>query len=175
MMRRVLWAGLLCMAGAASAQQPEDDIFITPLEDPGQGVLRPLDDPNEGIFMSPPEDPDQPFYEPAPEPEDPEEQVVRAETAPGAVLRALDKVSGDTQDLQMTAGETRVFGRLSIMLGECRYPADNPDGDAYAYLEIRPEGEAEPLFDGWMVASSPALNALEHPRYDVWVLRCTTS
>ncbi|MGB0800115.1 MAG: DUF2155 domain-containing protein, partial [Planktomarina sp.] len=28
---------------------------------------------------------------------------------------------------------------------------------------------------GWMVASSPALNALEHPRYDIWVLRCKTS
>ena len=29
-----------------------------------------------------------------------------------------------------------------------------------------------PLFSGWMFASSPALNALEHPVYDVWVIDC---
>jgi len=32
----------------------------------------------------------------------------------------------------------------------------------------------KPVFKGWMIASSPALNALDHPRYDVWVLRCIT-
>jgi hypothetical protein len=26
-----------------------------------------------------------------------------------------------------------------------------------------------------MVASSPALSALDHPRYDVWVMRCSSS
>jgi hypothetical protein len=30
----------------------------------------------------------------------------------------------------------------------------------------------DPVFSGWMVASSPALSALDHPRYDVWVLNC---
>ncbi|MGB1970407.1 MAG: DUF2155 domain-containing protein, partial [Paracoccaceae bacterium] len=30
-------------------------------------------------------------------------------------------------------------------------------------------------FMGWMVASSPALNPLDHRRYDVWVLRCAMS
>ena len=33
----------------------------------------------------------------------------------------------------------------------------------------------EVAFSGWMVASSPALNALDHSRYDIWVLRCMTS
>ncbi|MEO0381372.1 MAG: DUF2155 domain-containing protein, partial [Pseudomonadota bacterium] len=27
----------------------------------------------------------------------------------------------------------------------------------------------------WMIASAPALSAMEHARYDVWVMRCTTS
>jgi hypothetical protein len=31
-----------------------------------------------------------------------------------------------------------------------------------------------PVFSGWMIASSPALNAMDHPRYDVWLLRCQT-
>ncbi len=30
------------------------------------------------------------------------------------------------------------------------------------------------IFSGWMFASSPALNALEHPVYDVWVIDCRT-
>ena len=34
--------------------------------------------------------------------------------------------------------------------------------------------DGERLFDGWMIASSPALNALDHPRYDVWVIGCDT-
>lgn len=31
------------------------------------------------------------------------------------------------------------------------------------------------LFTGWMFASSPAINALEHPVYDVWVMDCKIS
>jgi len=31
------------------------------------------------------------------------------------------------------------------------------------------------IFAGWMFASSPALNALEHPVYDVWVIDCKTA
>lgn len=99
----------------------------------------------------------------------------QAALAPGAVLRGLDKVSGDLADLEMANGQTQGYGRLRITMGECRYPAGNPAGDAYAFLTIRAEGVEQPVFEGWMIASSPALNALDHPRYDVWVLRCTTS
>ena len=28
------------------------------------------------------------------------------------------------------------------------------------------------VFSGWMFSSSPPLNALEHPVYDIWVLSC---
>ncbi|MEM9705390.1 MAG: DUF2155 domain-containing protein [Pseudomonadota bacterium] len=31
------------------------------------------------------------------------------------------------------------------------------------------------VFSGWMFASSPALNPLEHPVYDVWVIDCKTT
>ena len=97
------------------------------------------------------------------------------ENAPGAILRALDKTSGDTLDIDMTVGQQRQLGSLQIALNECRYPAGNPAGDAYASLEILDAGKEGTLFSGWMIASSPALSALEHRRYDVWVIRCTTS
>lgn len=92
-----------------------------------------------------------------------------------AVLRGLDKVSGQAQDIIVRRGEPSVFGRLRINLRDCRYPADNQAGDAYAGLEIWEEGRAEIAFSGWMIASAPALSALDHPRYDIWVLRCATS
>jgi len=92
----------------------------------------------------------------------------------GAMLRGLDRLSGSTTDIPVRAGASTIFaGRLSVELRECRYPAANPTGDAYAYLSVRDVRTNAGLFDGWMIASAPALNALDHMRYDVWVLRCT--
>ena len=100
------------------------------------------------------------------------ETRTRVSRAPAAVLRGLDKLSGEAMDLQATETDPIRFGTLTIQMGECRYPQNNPSGDAYVYLTIQARGMENALFDGWMVASSPALNALEHPRYDVWVIRC---
>ncbi len=64
-------------------------------------------------------------------------------------------------------------------------PAAEPVGDAPQFdsedvqgpapiVEEGPQAEGVNIFRGWMFASSPALNALEHPVYDVWVIDCTT-
>lgn len=91
-----------------------------------------------------------------------------------AVLRGLDRLTGVVRDIELRVGQTRGMGRLQVQLAECRFPEANPSGDAYAYLTIRDDGAERPDFAGWMVASSPALNPLDHPRYDVWVIRCST-
>ncbi len=101
-----------------------------------------------------------------------EAPVVQAAAASGAVLRGLDKVNGQVVDLDLSVGEEARLGRLTVRLEECRYPVDNPSGDAFALVRIEAEGIETPSFEGWMIASSPALSALEHPRYDVWVIRC---
>ena len=100
---------------------------------------------------------------------------VRALSGNGVSLKGLDKVSGEVLDLDLRVGETAPVGRLEVTVGECRYPEDNPTGEGYAWLTITDTGRETVVFDGWMVASSPALNALDHPRYDVWVIRCTTA
>lgn len=102
-------------------------------------------------------------------------QNPQAVSGAGAVLRALDKVNGATVDVQVGAGETGELFNLDVALADCRYPAENPTGDAFAYLTIWEKGEVQAVFEGWMIASSPALNALDHSRYDVWVMRCITS
>lgn len=100
------------------------------------------------------------------------QQVSNANTG---ILRALDKNTGRIQDIELSNGQVARMGRLSITMSECRYPRGNPSGNAYAFLKIV-EGEQKTVaFEGWMIASSPALNPMDHPRYDVWVLRCKTS
>lgn len=96
-------------------------------------------------------------------------QMLEAEAG---VLRWIDRLTGESGDMELARGQSATNGRLTILLDECRYPADNPAGDAEAHLTISDSMRPEPVFQGWMIASSPALSALDHPRYDVWVLGC---
>lgn len=100
--------------------------------------------------------------------------VAGAVQGTGAVVRWLDKVSGATGNLELSAGQVGQTGRLSILLDECRYPAGGLPTEAFAHLVIMDSLLPDPVFSGWMVAESPALSALDHGRYDVWVLRCLT-
>ncbi len=97
-----------------------------------------------------------------------------AAEARGGVVRWLDKLTGEVVDIDLPRGQSVVKGRLTIQLDECRYPVADPSSNAYAHLTIVDNLQAAPVFSGWMVASSPALSALDHPRYDVWILRCDT-
>ncbi len=144
----LLWI-CVCVPSAAAQQVPTDDsITIETL------ALEMFS--NESIFQEP--------------------VIQRASTADqGALLRALDKISGAVVDFDLTPGQTKQLGRIQVTLGECRYPTGNPASDASAYLTIRNAGDEAAAFAGWMIASSPALNGLDHARYDVWVLRCITS
>jgi len=92
--------------------------------------------------------------------------------AEAGVLRFLDKLTGQTGDMELVRGQSASNGRLTIQLDECRYPTDDPASDAQAHLTVMDSTRPDPVFSGWMMASSPALSALDHPRYDVWVLRC---
>lgn len=90
----------------------------------------------------------------------------------GAELRFLDKLTSETGDVELSVGQAAKFGRLVVLLDTCRYPTGNPASDAEAHLTILEDATDTELFSGWMLASSPALSALDHPRYDVWVLNC---
>jgi hypothetical protein len=93
--------------------------------------------------------------------------------ASSVMLRGLDTLNGTARDIPVSVGEPVRFGHLELIVDSCRVPESDPTGDAYAFLRIRDIREAEPRFQGWMFASSPALSALDHPRYDVWVQSCS--
>jgi hypothetical protein len=89
-----------------------------------------------------------------------------------ALLRGLDKFSGVATDVVAPIGEPVVYGRLSILVSACR--GGGVEGDV-AYLTITDtKTPGAPAFEGWMFAESPALSALDHPRYDVWLAQCNT-
>ena len=93
------------------------------------------------------------------------------------VLQALDKVTARITKLEVGVGEEIRFGTLLITLRTCtKRPPEEPP-EVTAFLEIvddKPGAPPVELFSGWMFASSPALSAVEHPVYDVWVIDCKT-
>ncbi len=110
-----------------------------------------------------------------------------------ATLRALDKITGRSTDIEVKVGDPIVFGSLKVELKVCYQtpPEEAPESAAFLRVastqpvavatmkkavkakDVSTVSDENPvLFSGWMYASSPGLVALEHPVYDIWVIRC---
>ena len=94
-----------------------------------------------------------------------------------AELRGLDKVTGDARPFEVAVGGEGRFGRLRVRVTAChgREPDQPPEAAAFLQITDSLGGEEKLAFSGWMFASSPGLSAMDHARYDVWVLHCRTS
>lgn len=95
-------------------------------------------------------------------------------TGDGALLRALDAITGKVEDLNLELGVTKKFESFGITLEDCRYFPENPVKYSFAYVSIIDQRDESVLFSAWMISQSPALSAVEHPRFDFWLIRCTT-
>ena len=93
----------------------------------------------------------------------------------GAVLQGLDKVTARISTFEAPQDKPVRFGTLEVIVRTCsKTPPEEPP-ETTAFLEIfdaRPGEERIKVFSGWMFASSPALSAMEHAIYDVWVVDC---
>lgn len=98
-----------------------------------------------------------------------------------AILRGLDKVTGQFKDFQAPVGKPVKFRTLTVLARACQKAAPEDPPATWAFVEIfdQPvrgaEGDqpgARNVFSGWMLASSPGLNALQHPVYDIWAIDC---
>jgi hypothetical protein len=92
-----------------------------------------------------------------------------------AVLQGLDKVTARISTIDAPIDDRIRFGTLSIVVRHCRKTPPEEPPETTAFLEVddvKPGEQPVRLFSGWMFASSPALSALEHPVYDVWVIGC---
>jgi hypothetical protein len=96
----------------------------------------------------------------------------------GAVLQGLDKVTARVSEIVTPLNRLVRFGTLEIVVRTCQKTPPEEPPESAAFLEIRdakPDEETVSLFTGWMFASSPALSALEHPVYDIWLLDCVVA
>lgn len=94
------------------------------------------------------------------------------------VLRGLDKITGRPVNVFAPIGVPVDFATLTITARYCYSTPPSEPPETTAFVEItdhRPDQPAKQVFSGWMHASSPSLNGLQHPLYDVWVISCKTN
>ena len=94
------------------------------------------------------------------------------------VLRGLDKITGRPTNVFAPIGVPVDFATLTITARYCYSTPPSEPPETTAFVEIidrRPDQTPKQVFSGWMHASSPSLNGLQHPLYDVWVISCKTN
>ena len=95
------------------------------------------------------------------------------------VFQGLDKITARIKTFEIQVGIPKKFGILGIDLQKCVYslPLDEPESIAYIKVLDKSDKysvtkDKSSIFEGWIFASSPALNAMEHPVYDVSLISC---
>ena len=91
-------------------------------------------------------------------------------------LKALDKITAKTSAIRLEVGEKKFFGSLEIKALKCQLSKNNDSTDAVAYLQVKDLSTKDNnqvfLFNGWTFASSPTLQSIDHPIYDLWIEGC---
>ena len=91
-------------------------------------------------------------------------------------LRALDKITAKTLDIDIILGEKKRFGYLEIVPKNCKRSADTSDPGVVAYLQVKDLSDKRDekifVFNGWTFSSSPTLRPFDHPVYDLWLTGC---
>jgi hypothetical protein len=94
------------------------------------------------------------------------------------ILRGLDKMTGKPANIYAPIGVPVEYATMTITAHYCYSTPQSETPETTAFLQIddhRPDKPAKRIFSGWMLASSPSLNGMEHPLYDVWVMSCRTN
>ena len=91
-------------------------------------------------------------------------------------LTVLDKITAKTTAIRLSVGEKKLFGSLRIKALKCQLSESNDFIDTVAYLQVKDLSTKDNnqvfLFNGWTFASSPTLQSIDHPIYDLWITSC---
>ncbi len=179
--------GLVLLTGSAWAQNPTENQAGNQAENQDGDFFDSLNDyiPAEGPQAVPSQSdanaeeavPLDPFDSALDELLSGEAEQVTVSDGLTVVLRGLDKVTGRTTEFDVPVEQPVIFGALTITARYCEKapPEEQPEVTAFLQIDAKDnQGEIARAFSGWMYASSPALSALEHPVYDVWVMDCKT-
>ncbi len=159
---------LSLIAAALIAALGSGPLFAQTGEDPTEAPAARFERAPEGVIY-----PGDEYVEEVIEVEKP---VSRSVSQPFAILRGLDKISGRVTDIKAAVGAPAQYERLTIDVGDCRASPEDGALDAFVFLKITDAKlDGVEVFSGWMFSSSPALSAMDHQRYDIWVLSCSAS
>jgi len=91
-------------------------------------------------------------------------------------IKALDKITAKTSTIRLAIGEKKFFGPLEIKALKCQSSENDEFIDMIAYLQVKDLSSKDNnqvfLFNGWTFVSSPTLQSIDHPVYDLWVTSC---
>ena len=91
-------------------------------------------------------------------------------------LTALDKITAKTSSIKLALGENSYFGPLEIKALKCQKSQTGSASDTIAYIQVKDlsnkENDQVFVFNGWTFASSPTLQSIDHPVYDLWITSC---
>jgi len=91
-------------------------------------------------------------------------------------ITALDKITAKTSKIKLEIGEKKSFGPLEIKALKCQLSENSEYTDMVAYLQVKDLSSKDNnqvyLFNGWTFASSPTLQSIDHPVYDLWITNC---
>ncbi|MEX0645333.1 MAG: DUF2155 domain-containing protein [Parvularculaceae bacterium] len=98
--------------------------------------------------------------------------LARARASAAVEAREFGATKPKAEEASATDYEVAEIPELAVepVVEEAPPVAVAPVAPATPSVPIDPDR----IFAGWMFASSPALNPLEHPIYDVWVIDCKT-
>lgn len=97
---------------------------------------------------------------------------------PVAEFSGLDKITGRITGFDVYIDETVQFGALQLTPRACYTRPPTQTQRTSVFLEVDQvslDGTLQRIFSGWMFADSPALNAIDHAVYDVWLIDCKQS
>ena len=91
-------------------------------------------------------------------------------------IKALDKITAKTSTIKLGVGEKKFFGPLEIKALKCQLSENKDSLDTVAYLQVKDLSAKDNnqvfLFNGWTFASSPTLQSMDHPVFDLWITSC---
>ncbi len=91
-------------------------------------------------------------------------------------LKALDKITAKTSDINIVLGKKKRFGYLEILPKNCKKSLEKNNSGVIAYLQVKDLSDKKDekifVFNGWTFSSSPTLKPFDHPVYDLWLTGC---
>ncbi len=92
-----------------------------------------------------------------------------------ALMQAMDKVTGRVNKITVPVKSEISYGDFSLILRECKKRPAEETPENFAFIDVSDKSfgtDEYNIFRGWIVSSTPGINAIEHPIYDVWLLEC---